>query len=171
MTTTVTISDGVTITVPSNLSVSMSSGGGPTPPIPPVTTTPNPQPPLPPGAGYARVDPPTSGQGKYNYNIPMVLDLIAQPVAKNANTLGFIKTAPQIGGDTDAGPALIEWTGFDGLAYSRPYDAPVTVWYSTSPSNPNSYLQPQPRPGSTIRVSVLNPTKPWFLDYRTPTVG
>lgn len=169
MSTIVTISDGTTITVPDNLTVSMSSSGGT--PIPPIPVPPNPTPPLPPGVGFARIDPPASGQGKYNYNIPMILDLIHQPVAKNANVLGVIRTAPQIGGDTDAGPLKLEWTDAQGINHSREWDAPATVWYSTNPSNGNSYLQPQPAPGTTIRASVLSPNKPWFIDYRTPTVG
>lgn len=125
--------------------------------VPPVT--------LPPGAGYATITPPPTGQQKYDYASAMILDLVNQPSGKPGQ-LGFLRTAPQIGGDTEAGPATVEWTDPSGVRQTRTFDAPVSIWYITDQPNPGAYIEC--KVGSTIRLSVLNPSKAWFLDYRTP---
>lgn len=135
----------------------------------PQPPNPNPTPPgggdIPAGYGYEQISPPASGQGIYPkngaYNGPMVLDFINQPPGKPGQ-LGFIKTFPQTGGDLDAGPADFAWSGGE-----RKFDAPVTVYYTTD--QPNGYGYPQAAVGSTIRVVVPDPLKPWSTDYRLPS--
>lgn len=145
----------------------LRSAGGPIPPGPdpiPIPPNPNPIPPLPPGVGYD-VIPNPNGQVKKDYGSAMILDLPTQPAGK-PNELGLLRTAPQIGGDTEAGGATVEWTDGSGVRQARTYDAPFTAYYTTDQPNEGAYFQCQV--GSTIRVSVLNPVRPWFLDYRTP---
>lgn len=122
---------------------------------------------IPPGTAMGHdTIPCPNGQVKKSYSQPMVLELPNQPAGK-PGMLGLMRTAPQIGGDLEAGPATIEWIDQDtGNPMSMSGDAPVTAWYGTDQKIEGALFYA--KVGSTIRVTVPDPLKPWFIDYRTP---
>jgi hypothetical protein len=164
----VTLTNGVTLTYPTGVIATVDNGGSPPDPGPGPSPGPGPDP-IPPGVGYQVITPPATGQNKYSFNGPMVLDLVDQPPG-NAHAVagGRLTTAPQIGGDLEAGDMKADYIDLQGNPQTITAGPPATIWYSTDVLRPGSVFQA--KPGSTIRVSVLNPVRPWYLEYVLPNI-